>query len=106
VIVAGVALKSLPFSSPPAETTIIALLLVQETLPEMLPAELPSVFVPKALSWVEPPRGTVGVEGEIVIEASCCGGKNPRQLTASANVARAARAPANWSFLLVDDIGL
>jgi hypothetical protein len=40
----------------------------------------------------------------MVIEPSCSGTKNPRQLAAKARIASAATAPASRSFAFVDDI--
>jgi len=50
------------------------------------------------------PASIVEVEGTTVIELSVGFTKNPRQLTARANVTRAAKAPAKRSFDFVDDI--
>ena len=104
-MVAGVVLMSFPVSKPPlGETLTVPLLLDHVTLPVTLPAELPSVFVPKAVSCVVPPSGTVGDVGEIVSVPTCSGGKNPVQLTAKAKAASATKAPARRSFGFVDDI--
>ena len=46
VMVAGVALRSFPVSSPPAVTDTVPLSLVQVTLPVTVPAEVWSVLVP------------------------------------------------------------
>src|SRR5579863_575261 len=97
-MVAGVELRSFPLRTPEPLTPIAPLLLVQETLPLILPADDESVFVPKAVSCVVPPSGTFGLVGEIVIEANCSGGKNPRQLMANAKIDNTARAPAARSF--------
>jgi hypothetical protein len=47
---------------------------------------------------------TDGVGGSIVMVDTVGFTKNPRQLTARTNVARAANAPARPSLCLVDDI--
>jgi len=104
VIVAAAVLMSVPVRTPELLTVMPPPLLVHVTLLEILPAEELSVLVPKASSCVVPPSGTVGVDGEMVMEASCSGTKKPLQLTASARVASAAKAPARWSFCFVDDI--
>jgi len=105
-MVAGVELRSLPASTPAPLTPTAPLLLDQETLPVIFPAGVVSVLVPKAVSCSVPPSGTLAVDGVIEIEASCSGGKNPRQLIANASVASAAKAPINRSLDLVEDMVL
>jgi hypothetical protein len=65
---------------------------------------LPLLSVPAAFNCVESPTLTVGLGGRIEIVETVGFTKNPVQLTASANIASAAKAPDTRSFCFVDDI--
>ncbi len=72
----------------------------------MLPL-LPSLKVPTANIWTVSfvlPVSIVGVNGPTEIEVSVGFTKNPRQLTANAKAASAAKAPIKRSFDFVEDI--
>lgn len=65
---------------------------------------LPLLSVPAAFNCVESPTLTVGLGGRIEMVETVGFTKNPVQLTASANTASAAKAPARRSFCFADDI--
>jgi hypothetical protein len=65
---------------------------------------LPLLSVPAAFNCVESPTLTDGLGGRIEMVETVGFTKNPVQLTASANTASAAQAPARRSFCFADDI--
>jgi hypothetical protein len=101
----------IPFSSPP--DVIVAVLVSEldqqtvvpeQVVPPVNVYEFPSLSVPAAFNCSVWPWLTLGLEGSIVMEVIVGFWKNPRQLMASARVARAAKAPATRRLVFRDDI--
>ena len=100
-----------PVTSPPAvivategvsldQHTVVPVQLV----PPVKVSEFPLLSVPAAVSCRVFATLTVGLGGSITILVTVGFTKKPVQLTASANVASAAKAPARRSLVFVDDI--
>jgi hypothetical protein len=100
-----------PVNVPPA--LIVATLGVSLDQHTVVPVQLvppvrvmgsPKLSVPSAFNCAEPPTATVGVGGRIEMVETVGFWKNPLQLTATARVASAAKAPASRSLFFADDI--
>ena len=77
----------------------------EQLVPAVRVIEFPLLSVPAAVNCRgDPPTLTVGLGGSITILETVGFTKKPLQLTATAKVASAARAPAKRSFCLGDDI--
>jgi hypothetical protein len=111
VIVAVPALT--PVNKPPVLTVATAgvsvdqhTVLPVQVVPPLSVRGFPLLSVAAAVSWAVKPMLTVGLGGSITMLETVGFTKNPRQLTARANVARAAKAPASRSFDFLDAINL